>query len=157
MSKAAPKAEDSDTTWDSHDNFEESDDDGFASIADEEYWEDDAVADTWLARNPGGTPFLYPQLYVVKPRIGEIATPSRNLTVACHLLRLPPELRDMIYDFYFEQHDEKRADEKYAPFKNIDGNILPRIYLSSENVELKFWLSSALLQTSRQVRYEAIT
>jgi hypothetical protein len=51
----------------------------------------------------------------------------------------------------------KRLKEEYVPFLDRDGREIQRIRLSSEDVELKFWLSTALLQTSRQLRFEAMS
>jgi hypothetical protein len=41
--------------------------------------EDEAAADAWLARFPGGTSALYPQFFLVKPRRGKVVTPTRYL------------------------------------------------------------------------------
>jgi hypothetical protein len=124
--------------------------------ADEAYWEEDILADAWLARSPGGTSALYPQLFVVKPRGGDVITPSRYPNNDS-LLRLPSEIRNRIYRHYFGGFEEvKRPGESHAPFRDREGIEMQKISLSSENVELKFWLSTALLQTSRQLRFEAM-
>src|ERR1700761_3057913 len=125
---------------------------------DEEYWEEDTAADAWLARHPGGTRLLYPELFAVKPRGREVVTPSRDPNRTSFLLRLPAEIRNQIYEHYFDRHEEvKRPEEEHAPFLDLDGKEIQRIHLSSEDVELKFWLSTALLQASRQLRFEAMS
>jgi hypothetical protein len=152
---------DSISTWDSsndtsNEDSDESDVEMLADEDDEEFWEDDAAADAWLARFPGGLPHLYPHLFVVKPRGGKVLTPSRypNNT---SLLQLPFEIRNQIYKYYFDRDEEvKHPEEGHAPFRDREGIEMRRICLSSENVELKFWLSTALLQTSRQLRFEAM-
>jgi hypothetical protein len=147
--------------WDSEASTGDSDDGEVDSLADdgcadEAYREEDTAADAWLARFPGGTSLLYPQLFVVKPRGGKVFTPSRypNNT---SLLHLPPEIRNRIYRHYFDSFEEaKHPEEMHAPFRDREGTEMQRICLGSENVELKFWLSNALLQTSRQLRSEAM-
>jgi hypothetical protein len=125
--------------------------------ADEGYWEDETAADAWLARFPGGTSALYPQLFLIKPRGGKVVTLTRYPDRTDSLLHLPSEIRNRIYIHYFNGDEEVRhPKESYAPFQNRDGTAMQRILLGSENVELKFWLSTALLQTSRQLRYEAM-
>jgi len=124
--------------------------------ADEAYWEDDRAVDAWLARFPGGTSALYPQLFIVKQRRGKVLTPPRYPN-ADSLLRLPPEIRNRIYRHYFDRDEVKHPEESYAPFHNREGKAMPRICLGSDFVELKFWLSTALLQTSRQLRREAMS
>jgi hypothetical protein len=148
-------------SWESYSDSEASNEDSdereVDSLADEEYWEEDTAADAWLARYPGGTRLLYPQLFVVKPRGGKVMTPSRHPNRTDSLLRLPSEIRNRIYRHYFDRDEEvKRPEERHAPFRDRDGMEMQRIRLSSENVELKFWLSTALLQTSRQLRFEAM-
>lgn len=151
----------SNTGWGSESSNEDSDEDEVDSLADEgcadeAYWEDDTAADAWLARFPGGTSVLYPRLFVVKPRGGKVLTPSRYPNNDS-LLRLPSEIRNRIYRHYFDRDEEaKRPEERHAPFRDREGIEMQRICLSSENVELKFWLSTALLQTSRQLRFEAM-
>lgn len=126
--------------------------------ADEEYWEDEAAADSWLARFPGGTSALYPQLFLVKPRGGKVVTLTRYPDRTDSLLHLPSEIRNRIYKHYFDgDEDARHPEESYTSFQNRDGIAMQRILLSSENVELKFYLSMALLQTSRQLRYEAMS
>jgi hypothetical protein len=138
----------------------ESSDDGVHDecFVDEEYSEDERAVTAWLARNPGGTPLLYPQLFIVKQRGGDPVTPSRDPNRSCFLTRLPREIRFLVYEYYFDGQEEvvRHMDEQHEPFLDRNGVEVRRIYLSSENVELKFWLSLALLQTSRQVRFEAM-
>lgn len=122
--------------------------------ADEEFWEDETATNAWLARFPGGTSGLYPQLFLVKPR-GKVVTQPRYPDTTS-LLHLPSEIRNRIYKHYFDTDEETiRPEENYAPFHNRDGVGMQRIVLGSDNVELKFWLSTALMQTSRQLRHEA--
>jgi len=143
------------STWDTESEI--SDNDEFSDDSDEEYKEDERAVTTWLARNPGGTPLLYPQLFIVKLRRGDVVTPPRDPNRACFLARLPPEIRIRVYEYYFNGQEEViRKDEQHEPFLDRNGKEVRRIYLSSENVELKFWLSLALLQTSQQVRFEAM-
>ncbi|CZR56437.1 uncharacterized protein PAC_06325 [Phialocephala subalpina] len=148
-------------SWGSEASSEDSDEGEIDSLADEgcadkAYWEEDTAADAWLARFPGGTSVLYPQLFVVKPRGGKVLTQSRYPSNVS-LLHLPSEIRNRIYRHYFDRDEEvKRPEERYAPFLDRDGIDMQRICLSSEVVELKFWLSTALLQTSRQLRFEAM-
>jgi hypothetical protein len=138
------------------DDPKESDKSEADTLADEEYWEEDRAADAWLARHPGGTRLLYPQLFIVKPHGGKVVTPSRNPNRTCFLLHLPREVRDQIYKHYFERYEEvRRPKEEHVSFLNRDGKEIQKIRLSSEDVEVRFWLSTALLQTSRQVRFEA--
>ena len=147
--------------WDSEASTGDSDDGEVDSLADdgcadEAYREEDTAADAWLAKFPGGTSLLYPQLFVVKPRGRKVLTPSRypNNT---SLLHLPAEIRNRIYGHYFDSVEEaKHPEEIHAPFRDREGTEMQRICLGSENVELKFWLSNALLQTSRQLRSEAM-
>jgi hypothetical protein len=147
----------SDSTSASDDSDEEAcslSDDG---CADEGYWEDEAAADAWLARFPGGISALYPQLFLVKPRGGKVVTPTRYPDRNDSLLHLPSEIRNRIYTHYFDRDEEERhPKESYAPFHNRDGVAMQRIRLGTENMELKFWLSTALLQASRQLRHEAM-
>lgn len=125
--------------------------------ADEAYWEEDTAVDPWLARFLGGTSVLYPQLFVVKPRGGMVHTPSRYPNNDS-LLHLPSEIRNRIYRHYFDRDEEvKRPKEMHAPFRDREGIEMQRICLGSSFVELKFWLSTALLQTSRQLRFEAMS
>ncbi|KAF8850849.1 hypothetical protein BDZ45DRAFT_751283 [Acephala macrosclerotiorum] len=148
-------------SWGSEASNEDSDECEVDSLADEgcadgAYWEEDTAADAWLARFPGGTSVLYPQLFVVKPRGGKVLTPSRYPNND-FLLHLPSEIRNRIYRHYFDRDEEvKRPEERHVPFRDREGIEMQRICLSSENVELKFWLSTALLQTSRQLRFEAM-
>ncbi|PMD61955.1 uncharacterized protein K444DRAFT_611171 [Hyaloscypha bicolor E] len=161
----APDASDSDSTgtWDDEGTSASEDSDEEAcslpdeGCADEGYWEDETAADAWLARFPGGISALYPQLFLVKPRGGKVVTLTRYPDRTDSLLHLPPEIRNRIYIHYFDRDEEvRRPKESYAPFQNRDGIAMQRILLGSENVELKFWLSTALLQTSRQLRHEAM-
>ncbi|KAN0095145.1 hypothetical protein V8E51_015856 [Hyaloscypha variabilis] len=153
---------DSTGTWDDNGTSSDDGDEEACSFpdegcADEGYWEDEAAADAWLARFPGGTSALYPQLFLVKPRGGKVLTPTRYPDRTESLLHLPSEIRNRIYKHYFDVDEEvRRPKENYAPFQNRDGIEMQRIVLGSENVELKFWLSTALLQTSRQLRHEAM-
>lgn len=111
----------------------------------------------WLASYPGGIPLLYLQLFVVKSGEREVSTLCRDPNVVSYLLELPPELRNMIYSFYSQRHDRvKHADEEHAPFLSDEGKELQRLCLSSEDIELKSWLSTALLQPSSQLRHEAM-
>ena len=122
------------------------------------YWEETAAADAWLATNPGGSRLLYPQLFVIKPRGGKVVTPSRDPNKTCFLFHLPFEIRNQIYKYCFDEYEKvKHPEEEYAPFRDCNGREIQRICLSSENVELKFWLSNPLLQTSRQLRFEAMS
>ncbi|KAH8585583.1 hypothetical protein B0O99DRAFT_147714 [Bisporella sp. PMI_857] len=74
------------------------------------------------------------------------------------LLHLPSEIRNRIYKHYFDRDEEvKRPEEGYAPFRDREGKEVQRIRLSSENVKLKFWLSTALLQALRQLRLESMS
>ena len=144
----------------SNDDSDEEDEDLLADVDDEEFWEEDTSAVAWLARNPGGTPLLYPKLFVIKPR-GRggrvVISPSHHSNGSVSFLQLPSEIRNRIYGYYFDIDDEvKHPEEERAPFHDHDGNEIQRICLSTENVELKFWLSTALLQSSRQLRYEAM-
>ena len=133
------------------------DEEGSDWPVDEEYLEEDAAADAWLAIYPGGSRLLYPQLFVVKPRGGKVVTPSRDPNTSYSVLQLPPEIRTLIYENYFDRHEEvKLSKEEHALFPDRHGRRVQRIGISSENVELKFWLSTALLQTSRQLRFEAM-
>ncbi|MCJ1471533.1 hypothetical protein MMC13_000173 [Lambiella insularis] len=128
------------------------------SLADEEYWEENRAADAWLARNPGGSRHQYPQLFVVEARQGKVLTPAYNSNRTCFLSDLPPEIRGQIYRHCFDADEEIRyPEEEYAPLQDLDDRQIPKICLSSENVELKFWLSAPLLQTSRQLRSEAVS
>ncbi|MCJ1386165.1 hypothetical protein MMC17_009291 [Xylographa soralifera] len=137
------------------DGATESDDSG---LADESYWEESRAADAWLATHPGGSRLLYPQLFVVKPRGGKVVTPSHNPKKVCFLLQFSPEIRDQIYKCCFDGYEKvRRPEEEHAPFLDRNGREVQKIHLSSENVELKFWLSTALLQTSRQLRFEAMS
>ena len=121
---------------------------------DEEYWEEDTAADALLARFLGGTSLPYPQLFVVKACDGKVLSRYPNTN---SLLDLPPEIRNRIYKHYFDRVEKaKHPEEMYAPFRDREGVEKPRICVGSENVELKFWLSTALLQTSRQLRSEAM-
>jgi hypothetical protein len=152
---------DSTGSWGSEASNEDSDEGAVDSLADEgcadeAYWEEETAADAWLARFPGGTSVLYPQLFVVKPRRGKVLTPPRYPNNN-FLLHLPSEIRNRIYRYYFDRDEEvKRPEERHAPFRDREGIEMQRICLSSEYVELKFWLSTALLQTSRQLRFEAM-
>jgi hypothetical protein len=161
----APDDSDSDSTgtWDEDGTSASDDSDEEAcslpdeGCADEGYWEDETAADAWLARFPGGTSALYPQLFLVKPRGGKVVTPTRHPDRTNSLLHLPSEIRNRIYIHYFDGDEEVRhPKESYAAFQNHEGIAMQRILLGSENVELKFWLSTALLQTSRQLRHEAM-
>ena len=132
---------------------DESEDDG---PADESHWEEKVALDAWLAMHPGGSRLLYPRLFVVKPRGGKVVTPSRNPSKTCFLFHLVPEIRNQIYKYCFDVYENvKRPEEEHAPFRDRDGREIQQIHLGNGNVELKFWLSNALLQTSRQLRYEA--
>jgi hypothetical protein len=148
------------SSWasDSEASYENSYESDYNWLADEEYWEDERAADAWLSRFPGGTRLLYPQLYVVKPRGGKVVTPPRNSNTTHHLLRLPSEIRNRIYSycFDFDNSEENLPEKGYAPFQDRYGMEMQRISISSDNVELKFWLSTTLLQVSRQVRFEAM-
>jgi hypothetical protein len=149
-------------SWDTESEISEEDEFSDDSLDngsfDEEYSEDERAVTAWLARNPGGTPLLYPQLFIVKLQRGDVVTPPRDPNRPCFLARLPPEIRIRVYEYYFDGQEEvvRRKDEQHEPFLDRNGKEVRRIYLSSENVELKFWLSLALLQTSRQVRFEAM-
>ena len=150
-------------SWDSEnessdeDGANESDESGVGPLADESFWEEDTAADAWLAKHPGGSRLLYPHLFVIKPRGGKVVTPSYNPKRTCFLFHLPPEIRNQIYKHCFDGYGKvKRPEEDHAPFRDRDGREIQKIYLSSEDVELKFWLSNALLQTSRQLRFEAM-
>jgi hypothetical protein len=125
---------------------------------DDEYWEEDRAADAWLARHPGGTRLLYPRLFVVKLCGGFTTTPLRDPTVSHSIFSLPPELRVRVYKYYFDAYEEvdRRPRDRRAPFLDLAGKEVRRINLTSEDVELQFWLSTALLQTSRQLRFEAM-
>jgi hypothetical protein len=154
--------EDSDPAWDDGTSASDDSDEEACSLtnegcADEGYWDDETDADAWLARFPGGTSALYPQLFLVKPRGGKVVTPTRYPDRTDSFLHLPSEIRNRIYLHYFDGDEEvRRPKESYAPFQNREGIAMQRILLGSENVELKFWLSTALLQTSRQLRHEAM-
>ncbi|KAE8446031.1 hypothetical protein EG329_012539 [Mollisiaceae sp. DMI_Dod_QoI] len=161
MTSSIPETGSTDT-WGSEASNEESDEgevDLFEDegCADEAFWEDDTAANAWLARFPGGTSVLYPHLFLVKPRDGRVLTPPRypnNDT----LLHLPSEIRNRIYTHYFDEVEEvKHSEERHAPFRDREGIEMQRICIGSDNVELKFWLSTALLQTSRQLRFEAMS
>lgn len=164
-SRSMSEANSTDSTdtwgWGSEVSTEDSDECEVDSLADEgcadeTYWVEDTAADAWLARFPGGTSLLYPQLFVVKPYGGKVLTPSRYPNTNS-LLHLPPEIRNRIYRHYFDSVEEaKHPEEMHAPFRDREGTEMQRICLGSENVELKFWLSTALLQTSRQLRSEAM-
>jgi hypothetical protein len=147
--------EDDNVTHDN--NFGEGDEEAWA---DDEYWDEDAAADAWLARNLGGGRLLYPHLFIIQPRNGskDVITPRRDVQKPCQLLDLPREIRDLVYSHFFDhaETDPWRLTEDYAPFPVHNGRRVPRVHLSSEDVELKFWLSSGLLQISRQIRFEAL-
>lgn len=99
-------------------SYEDSDEGEVDSLADEEYWEEDATADAWLARFLGGTSTLYPQLFLVNPHGGTVLTRSRSPN-NISLLYLPPEIRNRIYKHYFDRYEEvKHLEEAYAPFRN---------------------------------------
>lgn len=151
----SPGSWDSDSERFNEDSDEDSDE---SEVDDEEYWEDDAAADSWLARFPGGSHLLYPQLFVVKPSGGKVISPSRHPNRNHSFLRFSSEIRNRIYGHYFNRDEEvKYPEEGHAPFRDCDGMEMQRIYLSSENVELKFLLSTALLQASRQLRHESMS
>ncbi|TVY81384.1 hypothetical protein LSUE1_G005567 [Lachnellula suecica] len=117
------------STWD-YDPSDDSDEEAWPpqedeGCLDEWYWEEEASANKWLARFPGGTPALYPHLFVAK------STPTHSPDRAGTLLRLPPEIRNRIYKHYFDQADEvKHYTENYDPFYNHDGKAMQRIVLS---------------------------
>ena len=137
-----------------HDNnFGEEDE----ALADDYYWNEDAAADAWLARNPGGTRVLYPRLFTVTPDAtsGKVETPARTTSRTCPLLRLPLELRSLIYQHYFDHPDYHAIPRNYEYFPDGPGAHLARLVLSSEDVELQFWLSSSIFQICRQIRFEA--
>lgn len=143
---------------------EDGDEDDVESLADERcadeaFWEENRAADSWLARFQGGTSLLYPQLFVIAPSRDQVQTPIRypNRT---SLLQLPSEIRNRIYRHYFEGHEGyeelRHSGEGYAPFRDREGIAMQRICLGSSHIELSFWLSTAILQTSRQLRFEAM-
>lgn len=127
-------------------------------MADEEYWEEDAEADAWLAANPGGLPMLYPQLFTVAPSTLKATTPTIDHDKPCLFLGLPSELRAHIYKFYFAHGYmyEDSETEYLKGFSTPDADFGDRydLTLTTENGPLKFWLSRGLLQTSRQLRAE---
>jgi len=146
-----PWEEDDASTSDNNDNETDSLHEG---CADESFQEEEMAVNSWLARFPGR---LYPRLFHVEHHGRGVVSPTRYPDRKS-LLLLPPEIRNRIYTHYFDRDGEgMRPCERYAPFHNRDGIAMRRIVLGSENVELKFWLSTALLQTSRQLRYEAIS
>jgi hypothetical protein len=119
---------------------EESEDPNYlADLDDEEFWEEDAAADAWLLQHPGGSLLLYPELFVVKQHKGKVLTPSRNANATHCIFTLPPEIRNQIYEHYFNLYDEvKHPEEDYAPFLNHSNKKLQRIYLSSDMIQLRF-------------------
>ena len=110
---------------DSNDEFSnEESDDLLADVGDEEFWAEDNAAVTWLASYPGGTPLLYPELFVVKPRRrgGVFITPSRHSNGTVTFLQLPSDIRNRIYEDYFDIDVEvKHPEEERAPFHDRDG------------------------------------
>jgi hypothetical protein len=140
------------------DDSEEDDDSNLdPPVGDEEYWEDDAAADTWLARYPGGTRLLYPRLFLIKSRNVAVTTPPRDPSEPSLLHSLPREIRNQIYEYYFQPSLEgQHPEEEPASFHDNRGKEIERIQLSSEDVELKFWVSTALSQASRQLRVETM-
>lgn len=68
------------------------------------------------------------------------------------LFDLPLEIRHLIYDDYLNLEGVS-THQAYSDIRGGD-RPLPEVYLSSEDVELKFWLPRALFQTSRQLREE---
>jgi hypothetical protein len=145
--------------------------------ADEEFRRVDASMDAWLARNPGGTRLLYPQLYFVQEAGGRvIKTPAKDSSIPCIFDRLPLEVRTLIYKWYFQSdgdNDLDRAvaigtleqgignfqpaqDEQFVSFPGSCKEGITRLHLASEDIELKYWLSSPLLRASRQIRLESL-
>jgi hypothetical protein len=122
---------------------------------DDDEYEDDA-ANPWPARILSRTRLLYQHLFIIQSEMGNIETPPRDENKPSSLLRLPLELRNRIYEYYFRRPEDPERPEEHGSFPNDNGKELQRIILCSENLELKFWLSSGLLQTSRQLRFEAM-
>ena len=134
----------------------ESEDDSY--LEDEDSRKENAAANAWLAKYPGGSRFLYPQLFVVELRKGKVTTPCRNPENPCFLSCLPLEIRNEIYRncFQDEHENDEYPDDKLTVVRDRNGRVIQRLHLSSDNNELKFWLSNSLLQTSRQLRSEAM-
>ena len=135
--------------------YDGSDGDDADALADEQYWAEDRAVDKWLVKFPGGTPLLYPQLFVVKSRGGVTVAPFDKPTSAYSFLRLPAEVRCLIYECYFETDEKVELPQETALFPDLAGKEIRRLHLTGTNVELRFWLSTALLQTSQQLRLEA--
>lgn len=142
------------------------------SAADSEFWEEDRAADEWLARYPAGIDLLYPQLFVVQPLESKVTTPSQESQASdgtdpfFPFFSLPSEIRNRIYGHYFDNlRDESdnltpwnaSPSHNRLMFRDRKGNIKERVIITSTNDELRFWLSTELLATSRQVRYEAMS
>ncbi|KAF2665895.1 hypothetical protein BT63DRAFT_458259 [Microthyrium microscopicum] len=134
------------------------DTDDVDSLADDEYWEENNEADEWLAEF-GSSQDLYPNIYMVEPHQGIVETPCIDPSLTHYLLRLPLEIRNLIYEHCFDidiPGDIDGPEETFAPFFDRWGIELKRITLDSSNHDLKYFLSSAVLRTSRQMRYEAM-
>jgi len=130
-----------------------SDIDELAMVDDSDCWKEEAAAERWLSRFPGGTPHLYPQLFVVKSNVGDVLTPPQD-TQKTSFLSLPFGIRLMIYDF--TQIMIEPAYEPSIELLSRRGKTTQLMYIDSELSELKFWLYDDLLQTSRQLRFEAL-
>ena len=140
-----------------HRNEQDQDDfDVEMAFADREYWEEERKADAWLARYPG---VLYPNLFIVAAdkTNGEVHSTRRSIDQPCHLLRLPIELRRLVYEHYLSVEDEgQHADEDFEPFPTSQNNLIGRILLDGGDLDFKHLLSTPLLRVSRQSRFEAL-
>lgn len=121
----------------------------------ERHIEAEGATTTWLSEDPDETALLYTQLFIPKQQSGEVVTPPGDPDRPSFISRLPPEIRTQVYEYYFDGQEEVGGG-KAEPLLDKNGAEVQTIFLTSENVEFKFWLSLALLQTSRQVRCEAM-
>jgi hypothetical protein len=141
-------------------------------MQDEEFLQEDAKADSWLAQFPGGGRLLYPRLFVVGPAGIDIISPAREIYEPRRFMTLPQEIRALVYRRYFDtcEEDDRHAggqfnvfpekeehpEEQHHAFPETHEDGLCRLNLTSEDTELKHLLSQPLLRACRQLRFEAL-
>lgn len=123
--------------------------DGVNAKADDNFYAADAEYDAWLATHPGGLPKLYPHLFVVTSSRGLIVTPAEDPSEPLQLPNLPQEVKNMIYLECMLDVVETDAPSDVNRLWTVQFDL-------DDGAQLKALLTSPILQTSRQSRFEAL-